>query len=72
MYSSSQDTNGPICHSPLDLYHMFHTITGVDENDQNCIDFNKVKDYVFRDADKRRVLDTTALDMRKQKDMHNM
>jgi len=27
---------------------------------------------MFRDSDKRRVLDTSALDMRKQKDMHNM
>merc|ERR1719453_294230 len=51
---------------------MFHTITGVDENDQNCIDFSKLKNYVFRDADKARVMDTSCLDMRKQTDMHNM
>lgn len=51
---------------------MFHTITGVDENDQNCIDFSKMKNYVFRDADKNRVLDTSIYDMRKQTEMHNM
>ena len=51
---------------------MFNTITGVDENDQNCIDFSRMKSHMFRDSDKRRVLDTTPLDMRKQKDMHNM
>ena len=42
------------------------TITGIDENDQNCIDFANVKDYVFRDADKSRVLDTYIYDMRER------
>jgi hypothetical protein len=51
---------------------MFDTITGIDENDQNCIDFANVKDYVFRDADKSRVLDTSIYDMRERKDLHNM
>jgi hypothetical protein len=31
-----------------------------------------VKDYVFRDADKRRVLDTSCHNMREEVDMHNM
>ena len=51
---------------------MFSTITGIDENDQNCIDFSRLKEHIFRDSDKRRVIDTSALDMRKQKDMWNM
>jgi hypothetical protein len=51
---------------------MFDTITGVDENDQNCIDFGNMKDYIYRDSNKSRVLDTTALDMRKQTDLHNL
>lgn len=51
---------------------MFSTITGIDENDQNCIDFAKMKGHMFRDADKKRVLDTSCHDMRKDTDMHNM
>ena len=49
-YSSSSDVNGPIAHSVSDLYHMFDAIQGEDPNDSNCIDFNKLNNYVYRDS----------------------
>ena len=72
LYSSSQDVNGPLCHSPLDLYHMFKTIQGQDENDSNCIDFSNLHSFMYRDADKRRVVDDSCLDMQKGKKYHNL
>jgi aspartyl-tRNA(Asn)/glutamyl-tRNA(Gln) amidotransferase subunit A len=66
LYSSSQDVNGPLCHSALDVYHMFHAIQGADEADSNCVDFSTLNPSVYRDADKSRVLDTSCLDLEKE------
>lgn len=63
LYSSSSDVNGPLCHSPGDLYHVFHAIAGEDPNDSNSVDFSMLNNEVYRDADKSRVLDKSTLDL---------
>lgn len=60
LYSSSGDVNGPIGNSVEDVFRVFKTIQGEDENDSNCIDFNNLK--MFRDKDRSRVLDDRIAD----------
>jgi len=61
LYSSSQDVNGPLAHSPADLYHIFNAIQGEDAADSNSVNFEKINEFMFRDADKRRTLDKSTL-----------
>jgi Asp-tRNA(Asn)/Glu-tRNA(Gln) amidotransferase A subunit family amidase len=55
MYSSSSDVNGPIAFCTEDIYNIFNTIQGEDENDSNCIDFTNLSHY----RQKSRVLDNS-------------
>lgn len=56
-----------MAHSPLDVYNLFVAMQGPDAADSNCIDFKNLNDFVYRDADKSRVLDTSCLDLTKTK-----
>ena len=49
LYSSSNETTGPMAHSINDVYSFFHTIQGVDQNDSNCIDFRNINKMRYSD-----------------------
>ena len=42
-----------------DVYQIFKTIQGHDDNDSNCIDFSKLNKSSYRDEDCARVLDAS-------------
>lgn len=47
LYSSSNETTGPLAHSINDIHLLFDTIQGPDQHDSNCIDFrdlHKIRD----------------------------
>jgi Asp-tRNA(Asn)/Glu-tRNA(Gln) amidotransferase A subunit family amidase len=55
LYSSSNETTGPMAHSINDIHTLFDTMQGEDHNDSNCLDFRKIKKIRY----KERVLDNT-------------
>ena len=57
MYSSSSDVNGPLAFSCEDIFHIFNTIQGEDQNDSNCIDFSQLNESIYRNQ--QNILDTS-------------
>lgn len=55
LYSSSNETTGPLCHSINDVHTMFDTMQGPCQHDANCIDFANLKKIRY----KSRVMDNT-------------
>lgn len=49
LYSSSNETTGPFGHSIDDIYSLFHTMQGADQNDSNSIDFSKLNKIRYPD-----------------------
>ena len=43
LYSSSNETTGPMAHSIEDIHSLFSIMEGPDKNDSHCIDFTKLK-----------------------------
>lgn len=42
LYSSSNETTGPLAHSINDVHSLFDIMQGPDQHDSNCIDFKKM------------------------------
>jgi aspartyl-tRNA(Asn)/glutamyl-tRNA(Gln) amidotransferase subunit A len=55
LYSSSNETTGPMAHSMNDIHTLFDTMQGYDHNDSNCVDFSRINKIRYRD----RVLDNS-------------
>ena len=49
LYSSSNETTGPLGHSINDIHAIFHQMQGVDQNDSNCIDFKNITKVRYRE-----------------------
>jgi len=61
LYSSSNETTGPLGHSINDIYSIFHTMQGVDQNDSNCIDFRHISKMRYADRVLEQGLDAPGL-----------
>ncbi len=61
LYSSSNETTGPLAHSATDIHTLFDTIQGNDSNDSNCIDFSKISKIRYIDRVVRRELDAPGI-----------
>lgn len=42
LYSSSNETTGPLAHCVTDVHTVFHQLQGLCQHDANCVDFSKI------------------------------
>lgn len=61
LYSSSNETTGPLAHSVTDLHTMFDAMQGSDPNDSNCLDFKNLGKIRYRDRVLNNQLDSPGI-----------